>query len=171
MVWRLPSGCLPWTGWAQGCQVGGGGQGGLALGEEIMAQQKQVSTDQPYMLSCAVLWCAVCCGPCACTTPPAHFLPFAPPFHTRPHIPHHLPPLPPPGRPPFAAESRQQAEDFFLDSLNTWRQAQGLSSFVLMGHSLGGYLAASYALRHPEQVDHLVLVCPAGVVSVWGFDR
>jgi pimeloyl-ACP methyl ester carboxylesterase len=40
-----------------------------------------------------------------------------------------------------------------------------------MGHSLGGYLAASYALRHPEQVDHLVLVCPAGVVSVWGFDR
>ncbi|KAF6266374.1 Alpha/Beta hydrolase protein [Scenedesmus sp. NREL 46B-D3] len=67
------------------------------------------------------------------------------------------------GRPPFTGRDRASTEDFFLESLNTWRQKQGLDSFILVGHSLGGYLAASYALRHPEQVQHLVLVGPAGI--------
>ncbi len=32
---------------------------------------------------------------------------------------------------------------------------------VLMGSSLGGYLAALYALQHPEEVEKLVLLAPA----------
>src|SRR5260370_10332060 len=36
----------------------------------------------------------------------------------------------------------------------------------LMGSSLGGYLAALYAVRHPEQVHKLVLMAPA-----FGFGR
>lgn len=51
-----------------------------------------------------------------------------------------------------------------MDALQQWREHMGLSRMVLVGHSLGGYIAATYALRHPEHVQHLVLVCPAGVV-------
>jgi len=32
---------------------------------------------------------------------------------------------------------------------------------VLMGSSLGGYLAALYAARHPEEVERLILLAPA----------
>lgn len=52
-----------------------------------------------------------------------------------------------------------------MDALTRWREAMGVDKMVLVGHSLGGYLAASYALQHPEHVQHLVLVGPAGVVS------
>jgi len=39
---------------------------------------------------------------------------------------------------------------------------------VLMGSSLGGYLAALYAERHPEAVDRLVLIAPAfGFLMRW----
>lgn len=72
------------------------------------------------------------------------------------------------GRPPFKARSREAAEAFFLDALLQWQKEQGLDRVILMGHSLGGYLAATYALQHPERVQHLILVCPAGIVSLRG---
>lgn len=74
------------------------------------------------------------------------------------------------GRPPFTARGQEEAEAFFINSLAAWRKAEGLDAagsnggkMVLVGHSLGGYLAAAYALRHPDHVQHLVLVCPAGI--------
>lgn len=78
------------------------------------------------------------------------------------------------GRPPFAAKNREQAEDFFISALETWRKAHQLERFILVGHSMGGYLSVAYALKHPERVQHLVLVgcagvvCVGGVVRVWG---
>ena len=34
------------------------------------------------------------------------------------------------GRPPFRAQSREQAEDFFVASLDQWRQAEGIDKMV-----------------------------------------
>jgi abhydrolase domain-containing protein 5 len=68
------------------------------------------------------------------------------------------------GRPPFRCQSREEAEDWFVESLERWRKEEGLEDMVLVGHSLGGYLSANYALRFPQHVKHLVLVNPAGMV-------
>lgn len=48
---------------------------------------------------------------------------------------------------PESVESRvKRAEDFFIDSLEAWREKGGYEKMTLIGHSLGGYLSAG-ALR------------------------
>ena len=50
---------------------------------------------------------------------------------------------------------------FFRDVLDEVVDARQLRRFALLGHSLGGFLAADYAGRHPERIDHLALIAPA----------
>jgi pimeloyl-ACP methyl ester carboxylesterase len=38
--------------------------------------------------------------------------------------------------------------------------------FALAGHSLGGMIAADYAAAHPERVERLILIAPAGFAKV-----
>lgn len=64
---------------------------------------------------------------------------------------------------PFWPKSTREAEAFFVDSLEEWRKVRNIDSFILVGHSMGGYLAACYAMSYPERVKHLVMVCPAGI--------
>lgn len=54
-------------------------------------------------------------------------------------------------------------EDVFVESLEKWRQAQGMDKMVLAGHSMGGYLSVAYCERYPERVDRLILISPVGV--------
>ncbi|KAG5849781.1 hypothetical protein ANANG_G00075340 [Anguilla anguilla] len=54
-------------------------------------------------------------------------------------------------RPLFPSDPAQ-AEERFLDSIEQWRQAMGLERMILLGHSLGGYLATSYTIQYPERV-------------------
>ncbi|KAH3668518.1 hypothetical protein OGAPHI_002272 [Ogataea philodendri] len=56
------------------------------------------------------------------------------------------------------------SEDFFIDSLESWRKAKGIDHFVLMGHSLGGYLSAAYYMKYGDGiVDKLVMISPVGI--------
>eukprot|EP00183_Erythrolobus_madagascarensis_P000706 CAMPEP_0185847642 /NCGR_PEP_ID=MMETSP1354-20130828/2843_1 /TAXON_ID=708628 /ORGANISM="Erythrolobus madagascarensis, Strain CCMP3276" /LENGTH=368 /DNA_ID=CAMNT_0028547961 /DNA_START=89 /DNA_END=1192 /DNA_ORIENTATION=+ len=66
--------------------------------------------------------------------------------------------------------SHQDATDFFLMPFGEWldeiksRDGRHVKEPVhIMAHSLGGYLAAEFALRSPEDVAQLFLVSPAGV--------
>jgi len=70
-------------------------------------------------------------------------------------------------------------------NLDTWTQhalgvldALGVERAHVIGNSFGGALALSLAARHPERVDHLVLMGAAGVpfditaglTAVWGYE-
>lgn len=57
----------------------------------------------------------------------------------------------------------ERAETFFVESLEAWRKAMKLDSFILAGHSLGGYLSVCYALKYPERVEKLILISPVGI--------
>ena len=41
--------------------------------------------------------------------------------------------------------------------------ALGLDRFTLVGHCVGGWLAAEYAVRHPERIEKLVLIGASGL--------
>merc|ERR1711998_801304 len=47
--------------------------------------------------------------------------------------------------------------------LERGRQAMGIERMVLAGHSVGSYIAFSYAERFPERVERIVMLSPAGV--------
>lgn len=70
-----------------------------------------------------------------------------------------------PAHPGFAMSENGEIEDIedvvfhYLDLFD----ALGLDKFYLVGASLGGWIAAEIALRHPQRIEGLVLVNSAGL--------
>jgi len=57
----------------------------------------------------------------------------------------------------------KSAEQFFVESLESWRAHHNLPKMTLAGHSLGGYLSVAYAEQYPQHVEKLILLSPVGV--------
>ncbi|XP_035704279.1 (Lyso)-N-acylphosphatidylethanolamine lipase isoform X2 [Folsomia candida] len=57
----------------------------------------------------------------------------------------------------------KQAEETYIKLLEGWRRALHLTRVSIVGYSLGGFLATSYALKYSDRVRELVLLDP------WGF--
>ena len=62
-------------------------------------------------------------------------------------------------------EDPEAVEAVFVSALERWREGVGLERFVLLGHSLGGFLSLSYSMTHPNRVRHLILEDPWGLTS------
>jgi pimeloyl-ACP methyl ester carboxylesterase len=50
-----------------------------------------------------------------------------------------------------------------VECLHDYIEALHLQQVYLIGHSLGGWVAASYALKQPERVRGLILLAPEGI--------
>lgn len=72
-------------------------------------------------------------------------------------------------RPPFKIHAKEkeskvrEAESWFVDALEEWRQKKGIDKMTLLGHSLGGYMAVCYALKYPGHLNKLILASPVGI--------
>lgn len=67
--------------------------------------------------------------------------------------------------PGFGASSRPDAPytpPWYADVVADWMDHLGIEKATLVGHSMGGQIAMTLALAHPERVDHLALAAPAG---------
>ncbi|XP_019881715.1 (Lyso)-N-acylphosphatidylethanolamine lipase isoform X2 [Aethina tumida] len=65
-------------------------------------------------------------------------------------------------RSPFSTNA-MEAEKQMVRSIEEWRKEMKLQKFILLGHSMGGFIATSYAIDYPDHVQHLILADP------WGF--
>lgn len=68
-------------------------------------------------------------------------------------------------RPSIKFKSTEDCLNFFIGAIEKWREALGIERFYLVGHSLGGYFSALYALKYPQRIEKLTLLSPAGITD------
>lgn len=68
--------------------------------------------------------------------------------------------------PGYGASERPDAPytpPWYADVVSAWLDKVGVEKAVIVGHSMGGQIALTLALDHPEKVEKLVLSAPAGL--------
>lgn len=67
--------------------------------------------------------------------------------------------------PGYGASGRPDAPytpPWYADVIDEWLGGLGIASARIVGHSMGGQIAMTLAIRHPQRVEKLVLSAPAG---------
>ena len=57
----------------------------------------------------------------------------------------------------------EEVLDYYINAIEAWRTQLGLTDFILVGHSFGGYIAAHYTSRYIQHVRQLIFLSAAGV--------
>jgi len=65
-------------------------------------------------------------------------------------------------RPDFSTDA-MEVERQLVQSVEEWRREMKLPKMILLGHSMGGFLAGAYAIAYPDRVKHLILADPWGL--------
>ena len=70
------------------------------------------------------------------------------------------------GSPEFLPKTAQECIDFMALAFEAWLRASKYKekeNYYFMGHSLGGYLGAHFALKFPDKITRVILMSPVGV--------
>jgi pimeloyl-ACP methyl ester carboxylesterase len=70
-----------------------------------------------------------------------------------------------PGHGRSKGQGRTRIEDY-RDVILAWADAIGLGKFVIAGHSMGGAIAQTFALKHPEMLKGMILVATGARLRV-----
>jgi len=69
-----------------------------------------------------------------------------------------------------AGNSEEYRPDLYTNAFSLWMKdvldALGLEKAILIGNSLGGWMAPKFATAYPERVSKLVLVASAGLAEI-----
>lgn len=55
------------------------------------------------------------------------------------------------------SKDAEEIENQYVESIEKWRQQMGIERMMILGHSFGGFLSTSYAIKYPERIEHLIL--------------
>lgn len=55
-------------------------------------------------------------------------------------------------RPHFSSKP-EKSENMFVNSIEEWRKSLKIEKMILLGHSFGGYISASYSILYPNRLS------------------